>query len=82
MQPDQFWTVYVGKLSPTTTCDDVRAHLGDTHISGIADLFKLSAEESPVSSFCVVFDNQSSIDQVYQADNWPKGVKVRPYVQK
>ena len=30
----------------------------------------------------MVFDNQSSINQVYQADNWPKGVKVRPYVKK
>ena len=81
-QSDHIRTVYVGNLSPTSTCDDVRAHLGDSEISGIADVFKLSANESPVSSFCVVFDNQRSIDQVYQADNWPRGVKIRPYVKK
>ena len=82
LQDDELMTIYVGNLANNTTPDDIRAHLGDLDISGVSDVFRLSSDGSKHTSLCVSVDNQPSEDAVFQANKWPRGVRLRSYISR
>ena len=82
LQEDELRTIYVGNLANNTTPDDIRAHLGDLDISGVSDVFRLSSDGSKHTSFCVSVANQPSENAVFQANKWPRGVRLRSYISR
>ena len=72
--------MYVGKLSPNTTCDDIRCHLTDIHIGDVNDVIKLNGRnKQKESSFCLSFNSEVSMVKSFVPEIWPAGVIVRPF---
>ena len=72
--------VYVGKLAPNTTCDDVRCHLNDVNIDNVSDVMILNGiGRSQECSFCVSLDNEESMIKMFNPIIWPSGTVVRPF---
>ena len=75
------YLIYVGKLSPHTTCDDLRCHLSDVQITDVADVMQLNNfnNRAHMSSFCVSLCSESSMLKTFNSSLWPTGVTVRPF---
>ena len=72
--------VYVGKLAPNTTCDDVRCHLNDVNIDNVSDVMILNGiGRSQECYFCVSLDNEESMKKMFNPIIWPSGTVVRPF---
>ena len=80
----QLCLVYVGRLTHTTTEDDLRAHLIDCGVSNdnIADVMKLRSRRTRESSFCVSLSNTEAESMIYVPSKWPEGTRIRPFKQK
>lgn len=81
-QPNTPRSVYIGRLSENTTPDDIRAHLSDIGVSDLSDVISLNSNISGQASFCVVLDNETDENKVYDHTKWPSGVRVRPYRER
>ena len=81
---EQLCLVYVGRLTHTTTEDDLRAHLIDSGVSNdnIADVMKLRSRSTRESSFCVSLSNTEAESMIYVPSKWPEGTRIRPFKQK
>ena len=75
-------SVYIGKLSDSTTPITLRQHPREVGAHDITDVIDLKCKIPGRSSFCVIVDSQQSEDVLYNANNWPLGAKVRPYKEK
>jgi hypothetical protein len=75
-------SIYIGKLSESTTPHKLRQHLREVGVMDITDVIDLHCKIPGRSSFCVIVDSQVSEDAIYNASNWPLGAKVRPYREK
>ena len=75
------YLIYVGKLSPHTTCDDLRCHLSDVQITDVSDVMQLNNfnNRAHMSSFCVSLCSESSMLKTFNSSLWPTGVTVRPF---
>ena len=80
----QLCLVYVGRLTHTTTEDDLRAHLIDCGVynDNIADVMKLRSRSTRESSFCVSLSNTEAESMIYVPSKWPEGTRIRPFKQK
>lgn len=75
----QVRAVYIGQLTDKTSVQDMRTHLQEIGVGHVSDVIQLSCRTEGQSSFCVCVDNSIDEDKMYQAGNWPLGVRVRPY---
>lgn len=80
--PTQPRSVYVGRLSSTTTCAKLRQHLRETGVTGVTDVIDLHCKIEGRSSFCIVVDGENDEAAIYNSKIWPLGAKIRPYRPK
>ena len=73
--------LYVGSLERSTSEDSVRAHLVDIGLlnDDILDVMKLKSKNGRQASFCVSVGSKTAVDVIYASDNWPSGVRIRPF---
>lgn len=74
--------IYVGRLSSTTSTNDIRAHLHDIGVDHISDVMQLNCRKPEEASFCVSVDSSMGEELVYAADKWPAGIIIRPYRER
>ena len=74
--------MYVGNLEPTTTIDDIRAHLANIDVHGIAGVLSLGACTAEFASFRITVDNQHTEEALFQSSVWPEGTKVKSYMTR
>ena len=80
--PSKSRSVYVGRLSSSTSVEKMRLHLRDSGINRISDVIKLNCRNPDQSSFCIVVDDETCERDMYNPDIWPKFVRIRPYTPK
>ena len=71
--------VYIGNLEKDTEEEDLRRHLTVIGVQYTLDVIRLNSRSSKSSSFCVIVDNKTNEDKLYNSDNWPTGTRIRPY---
>ena len=75
-------SVYVGRLSANTTVVSLRKHLGEEGIINISDIIDLKCRSPDQTSFCIIADDPSVEEALYDPTKWPRGTKIRPFKQK
>ena len=73
--------IYVGKLKSNTSTNAMRRHLLDIGVinEDLADVIKLNCKNSNENSFCISLNHDAAVRTVFDADNWPSGVRLRPF---
>jgi hypothetical protein len=74
--------IYIGNMQQSTTDRNIRQHLRDIGVLNVSDVIKLSRREAKTVSFCVSVDTQQDEDRIYNSDNWPRGIQIRPFREK
>lgn len=77
-------STYVGQLHDQTTAEMVRRHLIDIGVDNrnVCDVIKLNSKLPHQASFCVIVDAPEAERRLYHPNNWPVGVRVRPYHER
>ena len=70
--------VFIGNMHPTTTNDDVRAHLMDVDVLSIVNISKLEGDPG-TASFHVVINDDTIKHNVYEPANFHNGIIVEPF---
>ena len=75
------YLVYVGKLSKDTDQRLIREHLLQIGVynEDIADIIQLNCRNENETSFCISIHTHHVRKIIYTPQNWPKGVKIRPF---
>ena len=75
------YLAYVGKLAKQTTLNSLRKHLIALGLfnNSLLDILQLNCRNENEKSFCVSVDNEGSFNTILNPNNWPSGVRVRPY---
>ena len=73
------YLIYVGRLNPHTTTEQLREHMHAVGITDIADVLELNQKSNVQKSFCVSVNGANSKDRAFEANLWPVGVIVRPF---
>ena len=72
--------VYLGKLAQNTTEDSIRKHLVSI---GILDddvqILQLKCRNEKEKSYCVSLSNEDSRCKIFDYQNWPSGIRIRPF---
>jgi viroplasmin and RNaseH domain-containing protein len=81
-QTNNIRTIYVGKVKVQTSHNDIRRHLREIGVSHISDVIQLPCRVPGEASFCVTVDAESDEEIIFNADNWPTGVRIRSYKER
>ena len=79
---DSLKSIYVGRLSSKTTTESLNRHLREQGVNQISDIIDLKCRTPGQSSFCIVADNTTTEEAIYNARIWPIGAKIRPFKKK
>ena len=74
-------SVYVGHIHKNTTEDNIRAHVADIGIQleNITEVKKLKCKSLKMSLFCISVNAPDTQEKLYDANNWPMGVRIRQF---
>ena len=77
-------SLFISRLQPSVLEEDLRTHV--VNISGSSKITceKLPAKHENYVSFKIVIGNlqKSRISDVFQSENWPKGIVVKKWYEK
>jgi len=75
------WHIFVGRLDPTTTVDDMSEYLSESGISVVeCDMLKKTEEwQQKYAAFRIVVDYACK-DKIFEDTLWPAGADVRDWV--
>ena len=78
------YLVYIGKLAARTTQQSLRKHLLQIGIQNkeLSDILQLRCRNENERSFCVSIDGEDGKDKIYNLQNWPAGVRIRPFKRR
>ena len=74
--------IYLGNMANNTTDVHIRDHLRAIGVSNVSDVLNLKCRINGQTSFCVSVDTQNDEDIMYKPENWPTGVRVRPFKER
>ena len=75
------YLVYVGKLAKNTTQELLRDHMIQVGLKtdDVADIISLKCRNENESSFCISLYTDDAKKVLYNKNNWPNGVRIRPF---
>ena len=78
------YLLYIGKLAAQTTQQSLRKHLLQIGIQNkeLSDILQLRCRNENERSFCVSIDGEDGKDKIYNLQNWPAGVRIRPFKRR
>ena len=74
--------IYVGHMNENATETSLKDHLRDIGITSVTGVVNLRCRLQGKTSFCVSLDSQHDEEKMYKPENWPAGVRVRPFKER
>ena len=74
--------IYVGHMNENSTETSLKDHLRDIGITSVTGIVNLRCRLQGKTSFCVSLDSQRDEEKMYKPENWPAGVRDRPFKER